>query len=82
MNYIIIKHTCMFSIVVYVNMKKSTISVHFVARKDIKDFKNTEKSFTSVVATAQQTIKHTKIKEFILEKIATLKLYVKRQDEI
>ena len=72
----------MFSIVVYVNMKKSTINVHFVAKINIKNFKNSEKSFTSVVATAQQTTKHTKIKEFILEKIATLKLYVERQDEI
>ena len=54
----------------------------FIARKNIKNFKNSEKSFTSVVATAQQTTKHTKIKEFILEKIATLKLYAKRQDEI
>ena len=82
MNYITIKHTCMFSIVVYVNIKKINNKCTFCRKENIKKFKNSEKSFTSVVATAQQTTKHTKIKEFILEKIATLKLYMERQDEI
>ena len=45
-------------------------------------FKIFNKGNTSVVATAQQTTKHTKIKEFILEKIATQQLYVKQQDEM
>ena len=40
MNYKIKKLTCMFWVVMYVNMNKSTIYLHLVARKNIKKFKN------------------------------------------